>query len=203
MAAPLPLQHSRPPFLSSIPCIKSKPFSQNPNPNTRLTRFTVLCSSSSSWESEETRWLREEQRWLREEQRWLREEVRWREERERLLAEIGVLRMKLEMLEKERLTDVEAVVTRPRPVLVEKAAVKEMLLEEAVKSEETREVREVGMEEKKVPEKKMKKEPERRSLRVGAEGDDVRAMQVCRNKSFVSLMMRWHILHSNTNILLE
>jgi protein disulfide-isomerase len=189
MAAPLPLhRYSRSPFLSSIPRIKSKTFSQNPNPTNRLAKFTVLCSSSSSWEGEEARWLREEQRWLREEQRWLREEARWREERERLLAEIGVLRMKLELLEKERLTDVEAVVTRPRPVLIEKASVKEMLLEEAVKVEETREVREVGVEEKKVPEMKKMEEPKRRSLRVGAEGDDVRAMQVCRNSIFFLLV---------------
>lgn len=92
-----------------------------------------------------------------------------------------MLRLKLEMAEKERLTDVEALVTRPRPVLVEKAAVKEMLLEETVKVEEVREMKEVGVtEEKREPEKKTKK-PEKRSLRVGTEGDDVRAMQVCSN----------------------
>ncbi|KAF3322230.1 putative peptidoglycan binding domain-containing protein [Carex littledalei] len=180
MATTLPLQHSRFPFLSRLPRVKSKTFSQNSNPNIRLTRFTLLCSSSSSWDTEETRWLREEQRWLREEQRWLREEARWREERERLLAEIGILRLKLEMVEKERLTDVEAVVARPRPVLVEKAEVKEMLLEETVKVEEAREVREVGVEEKREAGKK--KKPDKRTLRVGAEGEDVRDMQEALQK---------------------
>ncbi|XP_078167667.1 plastid transcriptionally active 5 isoform X2 [Carex rostrata] len=182
MAITLPLQHSRFPFLSHLPRVKSKTFSQNPNPNIRLTRFTLLCSSSSSWDREEARWLREEQRWLREEQRWLREEARWREERESLLAEIGLLRMKLEMMEKEKLTDVEAVVTRPRPVLVEKAEVKKMLLEETVKVEEAREVREVGVEEKKETGKMKKKKPDKRTLRVGAEGDDVRVMQEALQK---------------------
>lgn len=109
-----------------------------------------------------------------------------------MLAEIGLLRMKLEMVEKERLTDVEAVVTRPRPVLVEKAAVKEMLLEETVKVEEAREVREVrevGVEEKKEAGKmKKKKKPDKRTLRVGAEGDDVRVMQVCSNSNRLFLV---------------
>lgn len=104
-----------------------------------------------------------------------------------MLAEIGLLRLKLEMVEKERLTDVETVVTRPRPVLVEKAAVKEMLLEEIVKVEETREVREVGVEEKSEAVKKEKK-PDKRTLRVGAEGDDVRAMQVCSNSNNLFLV---------------
>jgi protein disulfide-isomerase len=149
--------------------------------------LTVRFSSSSSWEREEARWLREEQRWLREEQRWLREEARWREERESHLDEIGVLMLKLEMLEKERLTDVEAVVTRPRPVLVEKAAVKEMLPEEVVKVDETREVREVGVGEKKVPEKKMK-EP-KRIQRVCAEAHDVHSMQVCSNATINLLLV--------------
>lgn len=131
--------------------------------------------------------MREEQRWLREEQRWLREEVRWREERERLLAEIAGLRFTIEKLEKEKLGDIEAVVSqpRPRPVLVEKAEVKELVLEEVVKVEEVREVKEVNVEEKR--EAKKKEKPERRSLRVGAEGDDVHTMQVHNN--FISLLL--------------
>ncbi|KAJ4759697.1 plastid transcriptionally active 5 [Rhynchospora pubera] len=188
MATSLPLQHSCSPFASRLPRIKPKTFSQNPNPSTKFTKFTLLCSSSSSWEREEARWLREEQRWLREEQRWLREEARWREERERMLAEIAGLRMKLDMVEKERLGAVETtVVTRARPVLVENAEVKEMILEEVVKVEEVKEVvveekREVVVEEKREVEEGKKKQPERRSLRVGAEGDDVLAMQEALQK---------------------
>uniref|UniRef100_A0A453CIA0 Peptidoglycan binding-like domain-containing protein n=1 Tax=Aegilops tauschii subsp. strangulata TaxID=200361 RepID=A0A453CIA0_AEGTS len=61
---------------------------------------SAASSSSSAWEErEEARWLREEQRWLREEQRWLREESRWRAEREALLAEITALRLRLRALE--------------------------------------------------------------------------------------------------------
>ncbi|KAJ3706406.1 hypothetical protein LUZ61_010111 [Rhynchospora tenuis] len=180
MATTLHLQHSCSPFASRLPRIKPKTFSQNHNPSTKFTKFTLLCSSSSSWEREEARWLREEQRWLREEQRWLREEARWREERERMLAEIAGLRLKLDMVEKERLGAVEAVVARARPVLVDKADVKEMILEEVVKVEEVKEV--VVEEKREVLKEKEKKQPERRSLRVGAEGDDVRAMQEALQK---------------------
>uniref|UniRef100_A0A3B6DHS4 Peptidoglycan binding-like domain-containing protein n=1 Tax=Triticum aestivum TaxID=4565 RepID=A0A3B6DHS4_WHEAT len=66
----------------------------------QLVRSAASSSSSSAWEErEEARWLREEQRWLREEQRWLREESRWRAEREALLAEITALRLRLRALE--------------------------------------------------------------------------------------------------------
>ncbi|KAJ3706400.1 hypothetical protein LUZ61_010105 [Rhynchospora tenuis] len=72
-----------------------------------------------------------------------------------------------------RFRAVEAVLTRARPVLLDKADVKEMILEEVVKVEEVKEEVKVKVKEK---------EPGRRSLRVGAEGDDVRAMQEALQK---------------------
>ncbi|KAF0894423.1 hypothetical protein E2562_038957 [Oryza meyeriana var. granulata] len=161
----------------------------------RLPRRAVLLrcsanssSSSSSWEErEEARWLREEQRWLREEQRWLREESRWRAEREALLAEIAALRVRLGALEVEPrpLPAVDTAVAAspalapavptvpppaaaPRPALVEEEGV------------------EVRKEVVVVEEKKAKAKSGggggRRTLRVGAEGEDVRAMQEALEK---------------------
>jgi len=146
---------------------------------------------SSSWEErEEARWLREEQRWLREEQRWLREESRWRAERDALLAEVAALRLRLRALEGTRPADhlavaVDAVASpappaavpapQPRPALVEEAAVE-------VEVEVRKEV--VVVEERKVAAAKAEAGSgagagkSRRTLRAGAEGEDVRAMQV-------------------------
>ncbi|XP_066348388.1 protein disulfide isomerase pTAC5, chloroplastic-like isoform X2 [Miscanthus floridulus] len=130
---------------------------------------------SSSWEE------REEQRWLREEQRWLREESRWRAEREALLAEAAALRLRLRALEGTRPADhlavaADAVVAspapQPRPVFVEEAAVEVEVRKEVV-----------VVEEKKVAAAKAEAgsgagaSKSRRTLRAGAEGEDVRAMQ--------------------------
>lgn len=140
---------------------------------------------SSSWEE------REEARWLREEQRWLREESRWRAERDALLAEVAALRLRLRALEGTHPADhlavaVDAVASpappaavpaqQPRPVLVVEAAVE-------VEAEVRKEV--VVVEEKKAA-VAAKAEAgsgagagkSRRTLRAGAEGEDVRAMQV-------------------------
>uniref|UniRef100_A0ACD5UDK5 Uncharacterized protein n=1 Tax=Avena sativa TaxID=4498 RepID=A0ACD5UDK5_AVESA len=76
-------------------------------------RSAASSSSSSSDEREEARWLREEQRWLREEQRWLREESRWRAEREALLSEITALHLRLRAL--EPLPDAKPVPPPPPP----------------------------------------------------------------------------------------
>ncbi|OAY85842.1 hypothetical protein ACMD2_15509 [Ananas comosus] len=138
MASTLSLRPLHPPLLSSLdhhPLLKPyfrTPFRRNPNPSPSFSpRFPISASSSSSWEREEARWLREEQRWIREERRWLREESRWRSERESLLAEIAALRRRLEALERGGV-GMGAVIraAEPRPVLVEEAAVKEMVLEE-------------------------------------------------------------------------
>ncbi|KAF8702700.1 hypothetical protein HU200_032523 [Digitaria exilis] len=166
----------------------------------RPRRATVLrvhatgsSSSSSSWEErEEARWLREEQRWQREEQRWLREESRWRAEREALLAEVAALRLRLRALEVGAhldLTDaVDAVASpaplaavpapQPRPVLVEEVEVRKevVVVEEntaaAAKPEERSGAGAVATSASK----------SRRTLRAGAEGEDVRAMQEALQK---------------------
>ncbi|KAF8704132.1 hypothetical protein HU200_031623 [Digitaria exilis] len=153
-------------------------------------RATGSSSASSSWEErEEARWLREEQRWQREEQRWLREESRWRAEREALLAEVAALRLRLRALEVGTLTDtVDAVASpaplaavpapQPRPVLVEEVEVRKevVVVEEktaaAAKLEERSGAGAVATSASK----------SRRTLRAGAEGEDVRAMQEALQK---------------------
>ncbi|CAO2814984.1 unnamed protein product [Amaranthus hypochondriacus] len=57
--------------------------------------------SNYDFESEEQRWLREEKRWLREEQRWLREEDRWNNERQSLLRQISELSLQIQHLQSE------------------------------------------------------------------------------------------------------
>ncbi|XP_062226158.1 protein disulfide isomerase pTAC5, chloroplastic-like isoform X2 [Phragmites australis] len=151
------------------------------------SRVTVLfparaTGSSSSWEQrEEARWLREEQRWLREEQRWLREESRWRAEREALLTEIAALRLRLRALEgpPSHLAAVDAVASPAPPAAVPAPQPRSALVEEV----------EVRKEVVMVEEKKAKTEAgsgtgskSRRTLRAGAEGEDVRAMQEALQK---------------------
>ncbi|CAN6276277.1 unnamed protein product [Urochloa humidicola] len=151
-------------------------------------------SSSSSWEErEEARWLREEQRWQREEQRWLREESRWRAEREALLAEVAALRLRLRALEGgghpylAGAAAVDAVATpapppaavpapQPRPVLVQEVEVevrKEVVVVEAEKKAAAAKPEAAGSGAA---------GKSRRTLRAGAEGEDVRAMQEALQK---------------------
>ncbi|CAL5031050.1 unnamed protein product [Urochloa decumbens] len=154
-------------------------------------RAATGSSSSSlpSWEErEEARWLREEQRWQREEQRWLREESRWRAEREALLAEVAALRLRLRALEgvSPHLADAVDAVASPAPP---PAAVPALQPRAALVEEVEVEVwKEVVVE----AEKKAAPKPEaagssagksrRRTLRAGAEGEDVRAMQEALQK---------------------
>jgi hypothetical protein len=159
-----------------------------PSPR-RAASVLPLCatsSSSSSWEErEEARWLREEQRWQREEQRWLREESRWRAEREALLAEVAALRLRLRALEgthHPHLADAVDAVASPAPPAAVPAPQPRAALVEEVEVEVKKEV--VLVEEKKTA-VAAKAEPagtgagkSRRTLRAGAEGEDVRAMQV-------------------------
>ncbi|PAN39066.1 hypothetical protein PAHAL_7G218600 [Panicum hallii] len=144
--------------------------------------------SSPSWEErEEARWLREEQRWQREEQRWLREESRWRAEREALLAEVAALRLRLRALEgtHPHLADaVDAVATPAPPAAVPAPQPRPALVEE-VEVEVRKEV--VVVEEKKAAAKAEAGSgagagKSRRTLRTGAEGEDVRAMQEALQK---------------------
>lgn len=150
-------------------------------------RATTGSSSSYSWEErEEARWLREEQRWLREEQRWLREESRWRAEREALLAEVAALRLRLRALEgssppHELITAVDAVATpappaaipapQPRPALVEEVEVRKEVVVEKMKAT-------AAPKADKTAAGSGGKKSRLRTLRAGAEGEDVRAMQV-------------------------
>ncbi|KAL0920552.1 hypothetical protein M5K25_009694 [Dendrobium thyrsiflorum] len=157
---------------------------RNPNPSFSSSSTTVVSfASSSSWQQEEQRWLREEQRWLREEQRWLREERRWSSEREALLSEIATLRLRIDALEGERspLADaVEAVLVAAKDrrliagaekIIVEEDVVKEMV-HEGIRMPEEEGEKELLKENKVVNEKK-----ERKTLRMGSEGEDVREMQ--------------------------
>jgi len=150
-------------------------------------RAAGSSSSSSSWEErEEARWLREEQRWQREEQRWLREESRWRAEREALLAEVAALRLRLRALEGTHPdlaagAVVDAVASPAPPAAVPAPQPRPALVEE-VEVEVRKEV--VVVEEKKAAPKAEAGSgagagKSRRTLRAGAEGEDVRAMQVC------------------------
>ncbi|XP_044967167.1 protein disulfide isomerase pTAC5, chloroplastic [Hordeum vulgare subsp. vulgare] len=165
-------------------------------------------SSSSSEEREEARWLREEQRWLREEQRWLREESRWRAEREALLAEITALRLRLRALEPLPLPPAaplpppapaatraappppppppapSARVAPPPPAPAASVAPPPPPAPAPVEEVEVR--KEVVVVEEKAKAKAKPKagagSGKKRALRVGSEGEEVRAMQEALEK---------------------
>ncbi|PKI42294.1 protein disulfide isomerase pTAC5, chloroplastic [Punica granatum] len=132
---------------------------------------------------EESRWLREEQRWLREEQRWLREERRWARERESLLVEIAQLRLRVQALERQAPIEV----LKEKNLIAESGSVGRGMVLEG-KGEE------VSVEERAVVEEKVirvvnegkkrdeRKSSDRRTLRVGAEGDEVKSMQEALQK---------------------
>ncbi|KAF7010163.1 hypothetical protein CFC21_024616 [Triticum aestivum] len=166
---------------------------------------SAASSSSSSWEErEETRWLREEQRWLREEQRWLREESRWRAEREALLSEITALRLRLRALEPAAAPvpppapaaarvapppPPPAPVARvapppPPPAPAARVAPPPPPVPEPVEEVEVR--KEVVVVEEKAKAKPKPKagagSGKKRALRVGSEGEEVRAMQEALEK---------------------
>lgn len=175
----------------SSPCLFPKPH--------RHLRVLSASSGGPGYGLEESRWLREEQRWLREERRWLREEQRWDRERESLLSEIARLKLRVEALEREiqvpgggsgEVGNVAALlqVLRERNLIAESgSSANPMVLEE--EKEEAVEDKEIVVEEKVVvgvpkgetkgEENESGKKKMRRALRVGAEGDEVRAMQVC------------------------
>ena len=150
------------------------PFHHKHKPHSTLILFPIpklpslslfkshICHSSS----EEIRWLREEQRWLREEQRWLREEQRWARERDSLLREISDLKLKIQALE------------GASSVLEAQGLMLQGLKEKGL-------IAETGLEEEEKKKKKKKKEEEvirvskKQTLRKGAEGAEVQAMQVC------------------------
>ncbi|KAJ6790810.1 peptidoglycan binding domain containing protein [Iris pallida] len=154
MASSTLLSGPQRPFLK---CSFLNPFRVHQNPNANPTfppKFSISACSSFSWE-------REEQLWLREEQRWLREESRWRSERQSLLGQIAALRHRIEATERHRLPEAASVAP---PLLAEETdQVKEMILE---------------VDRVRVSEDDAEKKVERKTmLRMGSEGEDVRAMQ--------------------------
>ena len=150
-----------------------------------LSKPHYICFSSNP-DREESLWLREEQRWLREEERWLREEKRWSRDRESLLAQIQSLKLQIEALE-NRISvlqggeDTVAKVGLLLQVLKDKnnnnliaesgSSARPLVLEENV-VEEQKEVIDRVLEEQK------EKEKERKTLRKGSEGEQVKEMQV-------------------------
>lgn len=158
---------------------------------------SLSSPNSSSWDREEQRWLREEQRWLREEQRWIRDEQRWNSERESLLREIAELKLRIQALELEKqkfsaslVTDAVSNLASILQALKESeanlAATAGRIAESGSGAGplllEQEEVKEMILEEIKVPESvgKVEEEEEKKpSLRIGSEGEGVREMQVC------------------------
>ncbi|ONK73931.1 uncharacterized protein A4U43_C03F1050 [Asparagus officinalis] len=99
-------------------------------------------------------------------------------ERESLIREIAALRARIQALERGRAMEEVDAEIRARPLLAEDADVRDMVFEEVrvsgrgeEKKENVREVKEMVFEEARVSK-------DRRVLRKGAEGDDVREMQV-------------------------
>ncbi|XWS35117.1 hypothetical protein CRYUN_Cryun21dG0098700 [Craigia yunnanensis] len=194
MTSLIPLSF-HPPFLHyNSHSFLSKPSSLSPSPPKLFICFSSSPSSpnSSNFVPEESRWLREEQRWLREEQRWLREEQRWLNEKESLLRQISELKLQIQALENrnsvqgatsaETISNIGALLQ----VLKEKSRIaesgesrREMVLEE-VKEKEV--VVEEGVRVLERKEKEVEKNIERKALRVGNEGDQVREMQEALEK---------------------
>ncbi|PIA35990.1 hypothetical protein AQUCO_03400111v1 [Aquilegia coerulea] len=174
-------------------------------------KFSISVSSSSSdqssssWEREEIRWLREEQRWIREEKRWVREELRWKSERESLLQEIAELKSQIQSLEKqnsmqkssvpEAISSVSEVIEVLKEVDLSSVNQKQisetgsgaipMILESEKKEVDEMVVKEVRVLENRVKEMAAAKK-NKLSIRIGSEGEDVRAMQESDNGASVA-----------------
>ncbi|MBA0813029.1 hypothetical protein Gohar_026918 [Gossypium harknessii] len=206
MTSLVPLSFN-PPFLHSHShSFSSKPSSLSPSPSNLFVCFSSSPSSpssssssssssshnSSNFDREETRWLREEQRWLREEQRWLREEQRWLKEKESLLWEISQLKLQIQALENRNsfhgasVTETISRIGALLQVLKDKNRIAEsgesardMVFEE-VKEKEVVVEEGVRVLEKKA--KEVEKKIERKTLRAGSEGEQVREMQEALGK---------------------
>ncbi|XP_034686350.1 protein disulfide isomerase pTAC5, chloroplastic isoform X2 [Vitis riparia] len=177
---------------SSLPLPSNPPLTPlNHRPRTRLP-FTLnltptpkfhisATSSSSNWEREEARWLREEQRWLREEQRWLREESRWTTERQSLLREISELKFRVQQLEHQ------SSVSASIPDIAALLQLRKDSAEVARIAESGSSALPMVLESKEVKEEKVGDKKKRKTLRVGSEGEEVRAMQeALQNLGFYS-----------------
>ncbi|KNA11002.1 hypothetical protein SOVF_139210 [Spinacia oleracea] len=159
------------------------------------------CQASSNpnnYEAEEQRWLREEQRWLREEQRWLREEARWSIERQSLLLQIQHLQSELDNLRKIRPNSADFEVTTLTKMaallkaknfnpIIEFSDTKSNSELETSVLESPSDIASVSSTESENSVKKESLEKENSSsssgsswstsLRVGSEGEEVRALQ--------------------------
>ncbi|XP_022761927.1 protein disulfide isomerase pTAC5, chloroplastic [Durio zibethinus] len=188
MTSLIPLSLHPPFLLHNSHSFPSKPSSLSSSPSKLFLCFSSSSSpNSSNFDREEARWLREEQRWLREEQRWLREEQRWLTEKESLLRQISQLKLQIQALENQNsvqgasVSEMISNIGALLQVLKEKNRIaesgesaREMVLEE-VKEKEVVVAEGVRVVERK--EKEEEKKIERKALRVGSEGEQVREMQ--------------------------
>ncbi|KAM7259350.1 hypothetical protein ACFE04_015091 [Oxalis oulophora] len=196
-----PFTHTTPLSLStksSFPSLSTKSKSLTP-------RFSSSISSSNNLpDPDELRWLREEQRWLREEQRWLREEQRWNRERESLILEIAELKLKILALENKKKNQ-----STTYDVFAEDNAadtVKGLLQQQVIKEKNLIAATTSEKEEKVVDERIRRKDEEkvekmdtvkRKTLRMGSEGEDVKALQL--EMELLPIPMSRHpIPHLNT-----
>lgn len=177
-----------------------------------VSRASFRLRASSDYDREEVRWLREEQRWLREESRWLREEKRWISEREELLNEISELKGRIEAKEITRSSSSEVVVeTVANLASVLQGLKKEggyvgriaeigdgpspIVLEEVEKEKEEVFVKEIRVLDSGI---EKKKKVQRKVLKNGAEGEEVKALQVFSHifRTFVNyLLLNFRSLH--------
>ncbi|KAK9029816.1 hypothetical protein V6N11_031261 [Hibiscus sabdariffa] len=195
MTSLIPLSFN-PPFLhchshshSHANSFPAKPSSLSPSPSSNLFLCFSSSNNSSNFDREEARWLREEQRWLREEQRWLRDEQRWLKEKESLLREISQLKLQIQALESRNSVHGAS----DSETISRIGALLQVLKEKNRIAESGESAREMFLEEKEVVvdegvrvlEKKeieVEKKIERKALRVGSEGDQVREMQEALEK---------------------
>ncbi|XVF29156.1 hypothetical protein REPUB_Repub15cG0095600 [Reevesia pubescens] len=196
MTSLIPLSFHPPFLLHTSHSFPSKSSSLSPFPFKLFLCFSSPSSSSpnsSNFDREESRWLREEQRWMREEQRWLREEQRWLIEKESLLRQISELKLQIQALESRNsvqgasVSETVSSIGALLQVLKEKNRIaesgestSEMVLEEVKEKEVVVEEEGVRVLEKK--EKEVEKKIERKALRVGSEGEQVREMQEALEK---------------------
>ncbi|EXB87095.1 hypothetical protein L484_010077 [Morus notabilis] len=188
---------------SSFPLFLNPPIHHKPRPlfpsatfssSSRSLGFkSFLCFSSdpSQFDRREVLWLREEQRWLREEQRWLREEQRWARERDSLLRRIANLERRIQAMQgSEAVAGVAALVQALKDqsrIAESGTSASPIVLEEKKSAEDEEREKEMVVVEKVVrvsdgEAAKTTGKKKRSALRMGSEGEEVRAMQEALEK---------------------
>lgn len=188
---------------SSFPLFLNPPIHHKPRPlfpsatfssssrSLGFKSFLCFASDPSQFDRREALWLREEQRWLREEQRWLREEQRWARERDSLLRRIADLECRIQAMQgSEAVAGLAALVqalkdqsliaesgTSASPIVLEEK--KEMKSAEDEEREKEMVVVEKVVMVSDGETAKTTGKKKRSALRMGSEGEEVRAMQVC------------------------